>query len=78
MGRGRPPLSGKRRDIYALRVTTALTALKQAESYALYMGREDDVGDIRAALLALERIEKTLLGRRRRATADGEPEDTGA
>jgi len=69
--RGRPPLSGKRRDIYALRVVSAVTALKQAEGYATYMGREEDVADIRAALLALERIEKMLV-RRRKAGADDE------
>jgi hypothetical protein len=52
---------GDRRSVYSQRLKKAVSALENAEQYAVWIGREEDASDIRASLLALERIRKTLL-----------------
>jgi hypothetical protein len=70
MGKGkrepRKRLTGTRRRVYAEALQEAVDGLNKAKTHAEMIGREEDVGDINAALLALERLCKALLERKGR------------
>jgi hypothetical protein len=59
--RPRKRLTGTRRRVYAEALREAVDALEKTKTHAEMIGREEDVGDINAALLALERLRKALL-----------------
>jgi hypothetical protein len=54
-------LVGKRREKYAEALRKTLEDLRVVKAHAEMIGRDEDVGDVEAALLALERMKKALL-----------------
>jgi hypothetical protein len=50
-----------RRKRYAEALRAALDDLEVVKVHAEMIGRDEDAGDVRAALLALERLKKALL-----------------
>ena len=58
---GKIRLVGKRRERYAEALRKTLEDLKVVKAHAEMVGRDEDVGDVQAALLALDRMRKSLL-----------------
>jgi hypothetical protein len=68
--RPRKKPTAARRKLYAEALRDALAGLEKVKTHAEMIGRDEDVGDVRAALLSLERLKKALLEpkpRRRRS-----------
>ena len=61
IGQPRKRPTSARRKRYADALSTVLENLEVVKTHAEMIGRDEDVGDVRAALLALERLKKALL-----------------